>query len=271
MGGGGGGDHLPFGDGYHAVCPARGVLPSLPCPHLTSARFPSLHLVGPLLPSPERTNANTFSAFSLLLRPCDMRPVFAALLLCTCAVSTPSPTVAGYTYPRPPTAAPTTLAPTTQGPTTTPTAACTSQTLGGNPGSRAECPAAFPYLSQHPSHNHTLCYTTSYYAMESNSNSGCQTWCSLSESWPATCTFPNAGVPVNRCTGSSAQSSVGNCVFPFTYGGTTYTGCADVASYGGVGWCAFDSTYAAGRWGYCTEDCPGYSSPSKSTIQHALL
>lgn len=249
--------------------------------------------------------------------------------------STMSPTVA----PTASTVSPTS-APATGSPTVSPTAVCTSQTLAGNPGAntgaRAACPAEFPYLTQHSSHNYTVCYTTAYYATEGNRNPGCQTWCSLSGSTGGMCNrcsdnlpgytrysgrdcsgrnelTTTAGVSLQACADSctaeqscisfehstshqngqanvcqrstscvnelttatsngfslyvkgnftSAQSSVGTCVFPFTYGGTTYTGCADAASYGGAGWCAFDSTYAAGRWGYCTEDCPGYSSPT---------
>lgn len=49
---------------------------------------------------------------------------------------------------------------------------------------------------------------------------------------------------------------VGNCVFPFTIKGVSYSHCADVRKYGGVGWCAFDSRYRNGRWGYCTSACP---------------
>ena len=55
--------------------------------------------------------------------------------------------------------------------------------------------------------------------------------------------------------------SVGTCVFPFTYSGTTYTECAEPAEYGGVGWCAWDNTYKRGRWGYCTETCPKSGAP----------
>ena len=52
--------------------------------------------------------------------------------------------------------------------------------------------------------------------------------------------------------------AVGECVFPFTYSGRTYTACVDPVGFGGVGWCSFDSHYGAlsNRWGYCTDACP---------------
>lgn len=52
------------------------------------------------------------------------------------------------------------------------------------------------------------------------------------------------------------EGAEGTCVFPFTYSGKSYRSCATPDEYGGVGWCAWDKGYQAGRWGYCTDECP---------------
>jgi hypothetical protein len=69
---------------------------------------------------------------------------------------------------------------------------------------------------------------------------------------PEVCTSQAKG----SLTTSKGEGRVGECVFPFTYSGTTHTSCASPGEYGGVGWCAWDSSYQSDRWGYCTEGCP---------------
>ena len=47
------------------------------------------------------------------------------------------------------------------------------------------------------------------------------------------------------------------CVFPFTYDGTTYCGCADD---GGEKWCSTRTDdrdrHTQGYWGICSDKCP---------------
>ena len=68
----------------------------------------------------------------------------------------------------------------------------------------------------------------------------------------------------------------GACVFPFTYQGITHLHCSNdpavldatsvpatlpngtSAALARRGWCAFDPVLQAGRWGFCTPECPGY-------------
>ena len=49
------------------------------------------------------------------------------------------------------------------------------------------------------------------------------------------------------------------CVFPFTYKGTTYSGCTSQDDK--KPWCAYDSSYQPTRWKYCP---PGAGKTFKS-------
>ena len=70
------------------------------------------------------------------------------------------------------------------------------------------------------------------------------------------------------------DGNAGQCVFPFTHSGVTYTACASPEEYGGVGWCAWDHEYAgyfSGRWGYCTSECPlGRKNINKIKNEHKI-
>merc|ERR1711923_23523 len=70
----------------------------------------------------------------------------------------------------------------------------------------------------------------------------------------------------STCTVSSGPAAGQSCVFPFTYGGTTFSGCAEWV-YGGEHqgklWCStkVDSTgthvNGEGNYGFCSSECSG--------------
>ena len=53
------------------------------------------------------------------------------------------------------------------------------------------------------------------------------------------------------------------CVFPFKYGGQTFNRCTSTDAETGSVWCATkvddEGVVVEGRWGDCSEGCPGAS------------
>merc|ERR1712117_310137 len=93
-----------------------------------------------------------------------------------------------------------------------------------------------------------------------------------SQQWTATpaCATPTASTSAapSTCTVSSGPAAGQSCVFPFTYGGTTFSGCAEWV-YGGERqgklWCStkVDSTgthvNGEGNYGFCSSTCTAVS------------
>ena len=61
---------------------------------------------------------------------------------------------------------------------------------------------------------------------------------------------------VEECRTTPSSSDPNKpCVFPFYYGGVTYTTCTSVAN-NGVLWCCTKGFKNGGKWGVCGESCP---------------
>jgi hypothetical protein len=64
--------------------------------------------------------------------------------------------------------------------------------------------------------------------------------------------------PVGTCITVSGPKTNQACVFPFTYGSTTYNKCTSVAD--DQPWCATSVSdtgrYQGGKWGDCEDSCP---------------
>ena len=60
------------------------------------------------------------------------------------------------------------------------------------------------------------------------------------------------------------------CVFPFKYGGQTFNRCTSTDAETGSVWCATkvddEGVVVEGRWGDCSEGCPGAREYNKLTI-----
>lgn len=152
----------------------------------------------------------------------------------------------------------------TQFPTLTPTAGTcrTSATLAGGAAGRGK-PCAFPFV-----------YKGRRYDGCTDVDSDEGLWCSTKTDWWGahvsgegewgTCVDAGPGSDCDlpcRTTGDSrAPAPRAACVFPFVFGGVTYTSCAPEVGFA-HGWCStqtdlFDN-HISGHWGYCNiEGCP---------------
>ncbi len=74
-------------------------------------------------------------------------------------------------------------------------------------------------------------------------------------------------VPYYQCTIPAACWTIGSdsepCTFPFSYNGIEYDQCTSADAAEGAVWCATETqnngTVIEGRWGDCTDGCPGTS------------
>ena len=64
------------------------------------------------------------------------------------------------------------------------------------------------------------------------------------------------------------------CVFPFIYEGVRYNQCTSQDAAEGAVWCATqvstNGTVIEGRWGDCTDGCPGARKNTSSTIHSSM-
>merc|ERR1711936_679355 len=95
-----------------------------------------------------------------------------------------------------------------------------------------------------------------------------------------TTTTTTTATPAATCTTTGGPAAGSNCVFPFTFSGTTYTGCAEWIYGGqpeGTRWCSTQVDPATGEhvnnqgnYGFCPTPCVS-ASPQSARVRNAVV
>ena len=104
--------------------------------------------------------------------------------------------------------------------------------------------------------------------------------CSYQPPTTTTTTTTTTAAPAATCTTTGGPAAGSNCVFPFTFSGTTYTGCAEWIYGGqpeGTRWCSTQVDPATGEhvnnqgnYGFCPTTCVS-ASPQSARVRNAVV
>jgi len=141
------------------------------------------------------------------------------------------------------------------------------------PGAEAVIAECIPGTTWTKECNTCICSSTGQATCTTNS---CRSsTCTPGTTWSAdcnTCVCNSSGEPVctkivcqERCVVEAGPDKGAECVFPFSWGGKTYSGCTPW-TYGGTfqgrGWCSTKTNEEGlhvngeGNYGFCSSDCP---------------